>query len=613
MQPILTSVKKVNLHIGFNDGEKHKSTSGEFIVLGPDWPGLDLILGGPWFRESGAILDICDSKLLLDDNFTILIKEIQHILFMAHSSVINLPELLEQLKGKGIKNRPQLERFIKIVCGRQKPVYSSSITHLKISYYHSLSDKKIKDIVSSCPNIIHLNFKRSTGFSDKALILIAGAYPDLKYLNLCDYADATGTLYQRFTNKGLLAISSSCHKLEYLNIYLHTGITELTICDIIRSYPELQHLNFSYCEVTNVVIKKIAHSCLNLKYLNLDGCRDISKEAVNQLISLKPNIHVENFVNTITPASFDAYSMMYTLSRRLGMPDDAPRDITFLDDYINDELMRRMDIVEASMRCPYSVEAKKIEGIVRTCPNIIHLNFENCVDFSNRALNRLKAYPNLRYLNLCRSGIMGDKVLCGIAGSCRKIEYLNIFFCQGITGRSLIKIAVEKRLSIEFLDFGSCVYVTETSICNAIHSCPNLQHLNLSFCGITDVTIKEISRSCLNLKYLNLEGCANITKEAIDQLVSLNPNIHVENFMNSMDMRAELDQEIRGLYNTWHSVGNNQNSVLSQIYRRPNSNSSIAIHSPTQGIISTLMSRAINGILANQAEWYSTDLTNPEQ
>ena len=55
-------------------------------------------------------------------------------------------------------------------------------------------------------------------------------------------------------------------------------------------------------------------------------------------------------MNTITPAYFDAYSVMYTLSRRLGMPVDAPRDITSLDDYINDELMRRMDIVEVSVR-----------------------------------------------------------------------------------------------------------------------------------------------------------------------------------------------------------------------------------------------------------------------
>jgi hypothetical protein len=46
---IYSTIGKVNLHIGFNDGEKHKSTPGEFIVLGSDWPGPDLILGGPWF------------------------------------------------------------------------------------------------------------------------------------------------------------------------------------------------------------------------------------------------------------------------------------------------------------------------------------------------------------------------------------------------------------------------------------------------------------------------------------------------------------------------------------------------------------------------------------
>jgi hypothetical protein len=72
---IYSTIGKVNLHIGFNDGEKHKSTPGEFIVVGPDWPGPELILGGPWFRENGATLDICNSKLLLDNNFAIPIKK----------------------------------------------------------------------------------------------------------------------------------------------------------------------------------------------------------------------------------------------------------------------------------------------------------------------------------------------------------------------------------------------------------------------------------------------------------------------------------------------------------------------------------------------------------
>ena len=44
---------------------------------------------------------------------------------------------------------------------------------------------------------------------------------------------------------------------------------------------------------TTVTIEEIARSCLNLKYLDLEGCYNISKEAVDQL---NPNIHVENFV-----------------------------------------------------------------------------------------------------------------------------------------------------------------------------------------------------------------------------------------------------------------------------------------------------------------------------
>ena len=44
-----STIGKVNLHISFNDGEKHKSTPSEFIVVRPDWPEPDLILGGSWF------------------------------------------------------------------------------------------------------------------------------------------------------------------------------------------------------------------------------------------------------------------------------------------------------------------------------------------------------------------------------------------------------------------------------------------------------------------------------------------------------------------------------------------------------------------------------------
>ena len=180
-----------------------------------------------------------------------------------------------------------------------------------------------------------------SGFSDKILNQVAETYPNLKYLNLqkSRYECFNG---RKVTDKGLCAIARSCHKLEYLNISCHTEIIGISICDIIHSCPRLQHLEFSYCKFTNEIIKEIASSYLNLKYLKLEGC-DVSKEA---LVLLNPNIHVENFVNTVIPAPFDAYFVMYALSRRLGMPVDALRDATSLDNYINDELMRRMTLLE---------------------------------------------------------------------------------------------------------------------------------------------------------------------------------------------------------------------------------------------------------------------------
>ena len=248
---------------------------------------------------------------------------------MTHTSVFIIPELLEQilhflaidkslyptlyvsrlwyrcgapilwrrieLKGGEAEDRTRLERFLKIVPGGgRKPVYSSKLTHLKITRYPSLSNKKIKGILHTFPNIIHLNFEGSTDDRfGKTLKLIAKSYPNLEYLNI-----STLHGFKSESDIGLSAIANSCHKLEYLNISGHTGFSEIIICNVICSCPRLQQLDLSYCEITDITIEEIARSCPNLKYLNLRGCYKISKEAVNKL---NPNIHIENFEETLTP------------------------------------------------------------------------------------------------------------------------------------------------------------------------------------------------------------------------------------------------------------------------------------------------------------------------
>src|SRR3990170_3228640 len=211
------------------------------------------------------------------------------------------PRLNKFIRIEHAKDLSRLKKFIKLVRRKQTSVYCSNITHLEISYYHSLSDRKIISIVHSCPNITHLSFINSIAFSNKALELIAGSYLNLKYLNLCN--DRSGGFRSFHTREvdgsSLLRIAKSCHRLEYLNISNRTEYSETSICNVIRSCPRLQQLDLSFCQITDITIKEIAGSCLNLKYLNLEGCNNISKEAIDQLISLNPNIHIENFRNPI--------------------------------------------------------------------------------------------------------------------------------------------------------------------------------------------------------------------------------------------------------------------------------------------------------------------------
>ena len=171
------------------------------------------------------------------------------------------------------------------------------LTHLKITHYRSLSNKKIKGIVHTFPNIIHLDFEESTDCTGKVLKLIAKSYPNLEYLNVSVLRGG----FKSENDIGLFAIAESYHRLEYLNISNRTEFSEISISNIIRSCPRLQHLDLSFCKISNITIKEIARSCLNLKFLNLRGCYNVSKKAVDQVISLNPNINIVDFVDAITP------------------------------------------------------------------------------------------------------------------------------------------------------------------------------------------------------------------------------------------------------------------------------------------------------------------------
>ena len=188
--------------------------------------------------------------------------------------------------------------FMKILHGEQKPVYYLNVTHLEISNYYWLLDKKFKRITGLLLNIVHLDFSYSKRFSSKTLKRIAKLYFNLKYLNLQKDEEVGYNQNQTSQNIHLGRIRRLMYK-NYIpssgNPGCNTEITDDGLSIVILRYCKLEYHNISqYMMITDITINAIASSYFNLKYLNLKSCYNISKKAIYQFI---PNVHIENIMD----------------------------------------------------------------------------------------------------------------------------------------------------------------------------------------------------------------------------------------------------------------------------------------------------------------------------
>ena len=107
----------------------------------------------------------------------------------------------------------------------------------------------------------------------KVLKLIVESYPNLNYFNISALCNSFAE-----NDEGLCAIANSYHKLECLNISKYTEFSETLIYNIIRSCSRLQYLSLDFCKITDITIKEIAGSYLNLKYLDLKEYNILAKK-----------------------------------------------------------------------------------------------------------------------------------------------------------------------------------------------------------------------------------------------------------------------------------------------------------------------------------------------
>ncbi|RHZ48898.1 hypothetical protein Glove_537g15 [Diversispora epigaea] len=166
----------------------------------------------------------------------------------------------------------------------------SNLCHLKIKWCCGLSDR----VISKIAQIYFLEFlsvsynskgiKQSsniTNIKDTTLCKITNSCSNLQHLNLGS---------SKITDISLRTVAHSCINLCCLKLEYSKHITDIFIIKIVQNCPHLEYLSLQTSNITNVSLKQIVESCPKLLILSLVRCQKITDEGICAISSACPNM-----------------------------------------------------------------------------------------------------------------------------------------------------------------------------------------------------------------------------------------------------------------------------------------------------------------------------------
>ena len=109
---------------------------------------------------------------------------------------------------------------------------------------------------------------------------------------------------------------------------------------------------------------------------------------------------------------------------------------------------------------------------------------------------------------------IGDEGLAAIGECCNSLQDLNLRFCEGLTDRGLVQLALGCGKTLKSIGVAACAKITDISLEAVGSHCRSLESLSLDSEIINDKGLLAVAKRCSTLKVLKLQ-CLNITDEAL--------------------------------------------------------------------------------------------------
>ncbi|KAL3535127.1 hypothetical protein ACH5RR_003588 [Cinchona calisaya] len=208
---------------------------------------------------------------------------------------------------------PEFERKIDSMLQSVVLWSDGSLTEIRVRH---CSNRSLSLVAESCPNLQVLSIKSSPHVTDEIMAKIASGCPKLRELDV--------SYCYEISHESLALIGRHCSSLrifrrnlmnwldpsqhirivpsEYLDACPQDGDSDATA--IGKFMPNLLHLELRFSKLTSKGLVLISEGCLNLEYLDLSGCANLtSRDIVNASSYLKnlktikkPNFYIPRSV-----------------------------------------------------------------------------------------------------------------------------------------------------------------------------------------------------------------------------------------------------------------------------------------------------------------------------
>ncbi|KAF4521328.1 hypothetical protein B566_EDAN002333 [Ephemera danica] len=167
------------------------------------------------------------------------------------------------------------------------------------------------------------------------------------------------------------------------------------------------------------------------------------------------------------------------------------------------------------------VENTVVENIARRCGGFLKkLSLRGCqsvVDSSLRTFAQhtcqslSRSCSKLQHLNLNSCSSITDVSLKALSDGCPQMMHINISWCVDALARGCPKLRT-------FISKG-CTQINDRAVSSLANFCTNLEVINLHGChNLTDDAVQQLAENCPRLRYLCLSGCSHLTDTSLQML-----------------------------------------------------------------------------------------------